>query len=207
MAFDLDKLHALWRADIEPSDADLPTLADLRQHRVMFPVEAVQRHKRVLCLFCSLFCGRSDVIYIHDAKPQTVTLVDLHASGIAAMRRIYPPHWRYVCADYREFLAADESGGYDLVVADQPKALAHAAAIDMLPLVARLCAPRWRLVVNYWDTAAATLGAEPTDRAALSEALGQRTGLRTRFHEMLARGPDIHWAVIDVGPPESTLAP
>jgi hypothetical protein len=196
--FDLDRLQAIWRSGATPGDADLPVLGDLRSFGARFPRDAVQGSRRALCLFCALFCGRSDVIYVHDAQPEYVTLVDSDAAAMATMRRLYPPHWIFWTGDYRDFLATAEPAHFDLVVADQPRLIGKDVVLAFLPMIARLCAPRFRFIANYWAETVAELGADADDLRALSRALSERSGIAVGFHEMMRRGPELHWGVIDV---------
>jgi hypothetical protein len=194
-----EKLHQIWRTGNEAGPKDLPTLDGLRTWRISFPAAAILGKTNVLCLFCAFNCGRADVIYVHDAQPRRVTLVDSHRLAMAAMRQLYPSHWTYWCGDYHEYLSGAAPAGFDLVVADSGRPFCNEVAIDCLPGTARLSAPRFTFIVNYWPETVAQLGANVDDLAGLSRALSERAGVAARFREMHQRGqPDLYWAVIDV---------
>jgi len=196
------QLLDIWNTGREAEAEDLPTLDDLRAEKCDFLVNAVLGRTNALCLFCAMCCGRSDVIWVHDARVEHATLVDADRFAMAAMRCIYPPHWAYWTGDYREFLAQAEAGGFDLVVADQPHVFGSDVALDWLPHIAKLAAPRFRFIANYWPETVENLGAAPDDMAGLSSALSERVGLTAHFREMLYRGRvekvDLYWAVIDI---------
>jgi hypothetical protein len=195
----MDRLHAIWREGREPRLEDLPTLGELRAYHSDFPTDAVQGKTNALCLFAAWFCGRSDVIHVLDAGIRHATLVDKFAPGMAAVRQLYPPNWAHWCGDYRDFLASAEPAGFDLVVADQPREYGSEVAITCLPAIARLCAPRFTFVVNYWRETVAELGAARTNLPALSRALSDRSGIVADFRWMERRVPELDWAVIEIG--------
>src|SRR5205807_10582117 len=110
----------------------------------------------------AVFYGRNDAIRIYDAGPAHATLVDNDARRIKEMQLIYPAHWRFVAADYADFLTAADLAAerYDQVVADQPLDIARPLAWDELPRLMRL-APE--LVVNYFAEMVEELGVGADD--------------------------------------------
>jgi hypothetical protein len=175
---------------------EIPTIEIVRAQAPRFPVAAIQRKKRVLCVFCAWFYGRSDIIHVHDACPEHVTLVDLHAPSLEDIQLIYPRSWSYVCADYKEFFLGAEAAGqtFDLVVCDPFKGPARAVAWELLPTIMRLCSDTY--VTNYFTEMFDELGAKPDDLVGLSRAVKQRTGVDVEFVETMERNSTVHWAVM-----------
>jgi hypothetical protein len=191
--FKADALGALgWTEDPD----EIPDLAVLRQQAAFFPTGAIKGKRNVLCLFCANFYGRSDVIHVHGAAPDSVTLVDNDAVRIERMKRIYPADWTFFCGDYREFLqqAAAAERRFDLVVADPPRAMIAEVAVDALAPIVQLCSET--IIVNFLKEMCDELGAAPDDLEALSRVVERRSGVAVSFVELLPRGPDIYWAVM-----------
>lgn len=197
----LKALQALWAVGEDVPSEELPTLDDLREDQSNFPADAVTGKVNVLCLFSAMLCGRNDVIYVHDASPRSVTLVDRHKAAMETMRRLYPKHWVYWPGDYREFLLHSEPRVYDLVVADQPPELGIEVAIRQLAAIARLAADRFTFIVNFWPETCTELGADRLDLPGLSRGLSERSGLIANFREMSPRWTGLDWAVIDLERP------
>jgi hypothetical protein len=194
----IDQLHAIWAEGRPARPEELPTLDELRDYRIVFPMDALEGKTNALCLFSGWFCGRADVIHVLDAGIAQATLIDNHPPAISALQHLYPSHWTYWCGDYRKFLATAGRRGFDVVIADPNRADAGDVALNRLPDIARVCAPRFTLVINYWRETVAALGADRTDLAGLSQALSERSGVDAQFCWMERRATDLDWAVIEV---------
>ncbi len=181
-----------WTGD----DGELPTLPLLRSNAPEFPVDALRHKSNVLSIFCCRFYGRSDVIHIHDARPDAVTLVDNDAPAMADMKLIYPSHWDYVTGDYKEFLAAAVEAGhsYDFIIADQWVNMAREVAWEFLPTIMKLCSDTF--ITNYRDEMFAELNLRPDDLAGLSEAISAKTGTEIAFTQVIPRSKPAYWAVM-----------
>jgi hypothetical protein len=99
-AFELGALQGLrWTRDV----GEIPDIEEVRPEARAFPRAALRGKRNVLSLFSARFYGIADVIHIHDAAADHVTLVDLDTECLEAMQRIYPREWMYVNADYSDF--------------------------------------------------------------------------------------------------------
>lgn len=177
-------------------DGEVPNLALVRALAPAFPA-AVLRHKSsALCLFSCRFCGKADVIHVHDARIAEVTLVDNDASAMADMKLIYPASWNYIVADYKDFLAAAAQTGarYDLVIADEWLYMAKEVAWDALPMIMSVCSDT--LLLNYTDEMFAELGVPPGDLSGLSNAVSRRTNTPIVFADIIPRSKPASWVVI-----------
>jgi hypothetical protein len=159
---------------------EVPDIEVLRAHarmRPYYPVDVLKGKRRVLALFCAEYYGKLDIIHIHDAAPEYVTLLDYNPEFMEGMRLIYPRDWVYVCADYKEFLRDAEAGGltYDLIAADPWRGMCREVALDRLPEIMRLCTDT--LIMHYATETFEELGAAPEDFPALSRAIERRTGV------------------------------
>lgn len=193
-AFAAGALRALrWTEDPE----EVPTIEIIREQApAAFPHRAIRGCRNVLCLFSAWFYGRSDVIHVHDAAPERATLVDLHGPSLDDMRLIYPAHWRYVCADFRDFLAQAEADdiSYDLIVSDPFRGVETAIAWELLPAIMRLCSKTF--VTNYFVEMFKELGVAANDVDGLSRAVRERTGVDATVTEIVLRNPDVSWVVM-----------
>jgi hypothetical protein len=190
------KQGALERLKWTEDAGEIPTIKILRDQAARFPVDAIKHKRNVLCMFCAWFYGRSDVIHVHDACPDQVTLVDYHAPSLEEMKLIYPPDWTYVHEDYKEFLRqADQDGlTYDLIVCDAFKDLGEKVGWDSLPTIMRLCSDTF--ITNYFPEMFGALGVEPDDLDGLSRAATQRTGVDVVFNRTLERSNGVYWVVM-----------
>ncbi len=177
-------------------DCELPTVPVLRYWAGEFPATTLKHKSNALSIFCCRFYGRADVIHIHDAHPDAVTLVDNDASRMADMKLIYPPHWNYITADYEEFLAEAVASGrsYDFIVADQWAFMGKTVAWDLLPAIMKICSDTF--ITNYRDEMFEELNLRPTDLAALSEAVSEKTGTEIAFTQIMPRSKPAYWAVM-----------
>ncbi len=177
-------------------DGELPTVPVLRYWAPQFPIEALQQKSNVLCIFCGRFYGRADVIHVHDAGPDTVTLVDNDALLMTDMKSIYPSHWHYVTADYKQFLAdAAQSGmSYDFIVADPWLTMAREVAWDFLFKIMNICSDTF--ITNYSDEMFSELNLRPDDLAGLSRAVNERSGTKVTFTQVIPRAKPAYWAVM-----------
>ena len=176
---------------------EVPTIEIIREQAPAdFPHRAVRGCREVLCLFSAWFYGRSDVIHVHAAGPDQVTLVDLHGPSLADMKLIYPAHWRYVCADFRDFLgqAETEGGFYDLIVSDPFRGVETAVAWELLPNIMRLCSSTF--ITNYFIEMFLELGVAADDVEGLTRAIRQRTGVDIVVTEIVPRNADVSWVVM-----------
>jgi hypothetical protein len=191
--FKAGALHALrWTEDVD----ELPTLEILREQAPPYPVDAISGCRNVLSLFSAWFYGRSDVIRIHDSCPEHVTLVDINEPLLQDMQLIYPAHWTYVRADYRDFLRQAEAEGrsYDLIVCDPFTDLVKPVAWDFLPIIMQLCSGTF--ITNYFAEMFSELGMEHDDLDGLSRAVKQRTGVDVAFVQALVRNSAVSWMVM-----------
>jgi hypothetical protein len=186
-------LEALkWTED----DGEVPSLSILHSQAGAFPIAAVKHKAKALCMFCCRFFGRQDVIRVHNAGPDSVTLVDNDAAGMENMRMIYPAHWNYVTADYGEFLAqaAQSGSSYDLIVADPWKTMCDKVAWDALPTIMRICSDTF--ITGYSSEMFKELNVQPDDLDGLSRAVGERTGVGIVFTQTVLRTYPVYWAVM-----------
>ena len=177
-------------------DGEVPTLPILRSWSSRFPVAALRQKSNVLCMFCCRFYGRADVIHIHDAGPDTVTLVDNDAARMTDMKLIYPPHWNYVIGDYKEFLAeaVRSDWKYDVIIADLWRSMAREVAWDFLPTIMSICSDTF--IVNYFDDMFEELQVPPTDLVGLSQAVSERAGIKIAFTQIEPRQSPVYWALM-----------
>jgi hypothetical protein len=125
-----------------------------------------------------------------------VTLVDLHEPSLEDIKRIYPRHWNYVHADFRDFLRQAEEQGlsYDLIMCDPFKDFGEAVAWEALPAIMRLCSDTF--ITNYFVEMLRELGVGPDDLAGLSRAVKDKTGIDVEFTETVHRSEAVYWAVM-----------
>lgn len=176
---------------------EIPTLEILREQTSnSFPTQAVRNCKRVLSIFCANFYGRSDVIHIHDAAPEHVTLVDLDLPSLEDMRLIYPAHWTYINQDYETFLhnAAADGLSFDLVVCDPYRGHGKTVAWQLLPTVMRLCSDVF--ITNYFGEMFEELAVGPEDVGRLSRAVRGHTGVNIEILNVIHRAADVYWVVM-----------
>jgi hypothetical protein len=176
---------------------EVPTIDVMRTRKNAFPVGAIKHKQNVLSLFSALNFGRSDVIHIHDACSQRVTLVDIHADCLADMQLIYPAHWTFACMDYKQFLANQGPKSYDLIVADPPLSLVNEVVWDQLPTIVDRCSDTF--ITNFTAEICDQLGAARNDLEGLSRALKAKIGVDVAFVEMMERNSSVYWAVMRVG--------
>jgi hypothetical protein len=192
-AFKRGALEALqWTED----DAEVPSLPVLRYWAPVFPAAALRNRADVLCVFSCRFYGRADVIHVHDAGPDAVTLVDSDRPTMADMKLIYPADWRYIISDYREFLAEAARAGrsYDVIVADPWLTMAQEVAWDVLPEFLAICSDTF--ITNYSTEMLAELGVQPDDLGGLTRAIGRRTGADVAVVQCLVRNSAVAWVVM-----------
>jgi hypothetical protein len=193
-AFKLGALLALrWTEDI----GEIPDLEVLRaQAKPAFPLKAIQGKRNVLAMFCVRYYGMLDVIHIHDAGPDQVTLVDFDAECLEAVQRIYPRQWNYVLSDYKDFLREAEARGlvYDLIVADPWRVQCPEVGFDMLSTIMSLCSDMF--VMHYVKEMFDELGVAWTDFAGLSRAIKERTGVDVMVTDMVERSTENCWLVL-----------
>jgi hypothetical protein len=136
-----------------------------------------------------VYYGRNDIIHIL-ACPEHVTLVDLNAEAMDAMRLICPNTWSYVVADERVFLDQAREGGptYDGVVCDPPRPLAPEIAWDLLPTIMCLCLDTF--ITDYFHEMFDDLGVGRSDLHGLSRAVKQRTGVGVVVTDVKERSKD-----------------
>jgi hypothetical protein len=191
--FKAGALRALrWTEDV----GELPTLEILREQAPPYPVDAIKGCRNVLSLFSAWFYGRSDVIRVHDSCPGHVTLVDINEPLLEDMKLIYPAHWTYVRADYRDFLRQAEAEGrsYDLIACDPFTDLGKPVAWEFLPIIMRLCSGT--LITNYFAEMFSELGVERDDLDGLSRAVKRLTGVDVAFVQTLVRNSEVSWMVM-----------
>jgi hypothetical protein len=191
------KAGALLRLRWTDDHGEIPSIDVLRSHKGRgFPTDAFKGKEKVLSIFCALYYGRNDVIHILDACPEHVTLVDLNAEAMDAMRLIYPNTWNYVVADRRVFLDQAREGGltYDVIVCDPPRPLAPEIAWDLLPTIMCLCSDTF--ITDYFHEMFDDLGAEQNDLDRLSRAVKQRTGVDVIVTDVEERNKDVCWVVM-----------
>ena len=192
--FKTGALDRLWWTE-EPGE--VPTIEIIRAQRpISFPTDAIKDKRNALCLFCARFYGRSDVIHVYDIRPDHMTLVDNDAQSIDDMKLIYPSDWSYVKNDYREFLrqAAESKASYDLIVCDYFPWIAREVVWDNLSAIMDICSDM--LIANYFGEMLNELGVGADDLQGLSNAVAKKTGVDIVFRQMMARGPDVYWAVM-----------
>jgi hypothetical protein len=183
-----------WTLDVD----EVPSIEDIQLKANIFPTDAIEAKKNVLCLFCALFYGRADVIHVYDAAPKTATLVDNLSEHLENMKLIYPLNWEFVSADYEVFLAeaSQSPKTYDLIISDHSTEMARKVLWDYLPVIMNLCSDT--LIGNYLRDMILELGVQPDDLAGLSRAVSRKTGVDVTFSQMLERGPNygVYWAVM-----------
>jgi hypothetical protein len=186
-------LQALqWTED----DGELPSLPILRYWAPVFPRAALRKKSEALCVFCCRFYGRADVIHVHDANPDTVTLVDNDAPAMVDMKLIYPANWNYITADYREFLAEAVRSGrsYDVIVADPWLTMAREVAWDMLPRFLDICSDTF--ITNYSPEMFNELHVQPNDLNGLAFAIKRLTSIDAVITQSLVRNSEVSWVVM-----------
>jgi hypothetical protein len=191
--FKLGALLALrWTEDI----GEIPDIEILRSKARAFPSHAIKGKRNVLSMFCVREYGVIDVIHIHDAAPDRVTLVDLDEECLDVVRRIYPREWTYIHADYKEFLREAEERGleYDLIVADAWRAMCPEVGFDMFPTIMARCSDTF--VAHYVKEMFEELGVGPDDLEGLSRSITRRTGVDVVATESLQRGSENWWLVL-----------
>jgi hypothetical protein len=193
-------LEALqWTED----DGEVPSLEVLRYFAPLFPKDALRHHSNVLSLFSCRFYGKGDAINLYDACPEQVTLVDINSSAMTDMQLIYPANWKYIVADYKEFVAeaATDGRSYDLIVADPWLTMAKEVGWDFLGEMMKICSDS--LMTNYSNEMFSELGVERDDLAGLSRAVSRRCGVEVTVEQTLARNRDVCWVVMRKPPGRS----
>lgn len=190
------RLGALNQLQWTEDSGEIPTIAVLRSKKGPFPINAMRRKRKVLCLFCARFYGRVDVIHVHDACPDFVTLVDNDAEATQDMKKIYPGDWDFIISDYQDFLrhVTQDGAQFDLIVADPAPWMAKEVAWDNLPIIMNMC--RETLITNYFTDMLDELAVDADDLNRLSFAVSQKAGIEVAFSQMLPRGAGAYWAVI-----------
>ena len=191
------KLGALLALRWTEDPGELPDIEVLRRDvRPQFPRAAIKGKRNVLAMFCVRYYGVLDVIHINDLCPDRVTLVDFDAECLAAVQRIYPGDWTYICADYKDFLAQAEAQGlvYDLIVADPWRLQCPEVGFEMLPRIMARCSDTF--VMHYVREMFEELGVAQTDFPGLSHAIRQRTGVEVVVTEMVERSTENCWLVL-----------
>src|SRR5205823_8676275 len=142
------------------------------------------------------YFGMLDVIHIHDACPDRVTLVDFDAECLEAVQRIYPRTWNYVLSDYKDFLreAVERGLVYDLIVADPWRVQCAEVGFDLLPTIMGMCSDMF--VMHYVQEMFEELGVAREDLAGLSRAITQRTGVAVVATQMVERSTENCWLVL-----------
>jgi hypothetical protein len=189
---------ALDGLDYTEDDDEIPSLDALRQRSLFYPAEYLRGQSSALAVFVTYFLGRNDVLYIHDAGIERVTLVDLDAAGLAMMRQIYPADWTYVAQDFRTFLddATERGDSYDVVSCDQPLHMAEEVAWTNAEKFLRLC--RKVFITNYTGEMLTEIGFGTVDLPAMSHRLSERLKIEVKIDSIHPRiqGQRHHWVVV-----------
>jgi hypothetical protein len=100
------------------------SLDELRKEnaKTPFPKFVLRNCDSALMLFCAGFYGKNDCVWVEQANVKDVTAVDTDASKLRVMQELYPPGWKFACADVYRFTvgATSQALKFDLVVADVP---------------------------------------------------------------------------------------
>ena len=96
------------------------TLDSIYVQAGVYPTDVLAGYESVLVLFGAAFLGVNDVIHLAAAGLADVTVVDLDAEKLDAMRVLYPRTWKFVSADAFDFVDRQCASGarYDVVTAD-----------------------------------------------------------------------------------------
>ncbi len=110
-----------------------------------YPTDLLAGCDSALLLFGAAFLGINDAIHFAAAGLAEVTVVDIDAERLDAMRALYPRSWELVAADAFDFVQRRHAAGerYDIVSADPTTPLMPRCR-DELPI---LCALARRAVV------------------------------------------------------------
>lgn len=169
-----------------------------------FPVSHLADNTSALCLFTHSYFGSQDVIHVYNAAVPQVTLVDIDAPRTAAMRLIYPPHWSYAVADFREFIEQSLGDGtkYDLVTADPDLSLVEEVTDDGLGRFAALT--RRILCLGYTGEGLTRDGFDDGGIDGMSEVISKRIGSKITVVEIMHRNTlvkrnlKVYWAVLSM---------
>lgn len=177
---------------------EIPTPEIMTRSAGPFPKSHLVGKTSALCVFTVRQLGRHDVIHVFNAGIENVTLVDLDASWMEKLKRIYSPRWSYVAPiDYRAFLekALAEGRKFDVVITDPPLGLANEVVVENFGKFLSLC--NHTLIMLFTGETAAELGFDGRGGLdIMSQRLSVRYATRLEVSEVMFRAQNVYWAVI-----------
>lgn len=193
------KAGALKRLSYTEDDGEIPTLDLLRGSSLFYPAYILEGASSALCVFVTFFLGRNDVLYVHDAGIEKVTLVDIDEWGLEAMKKIYPTHWSFVRSDYLKYLddAIERGEHYHVVTCDQP--LFMAEDVGWTHIRKFLSLTDKFFICNYTGDMLSQIDFQTGDIASMSARLSDKMGMPLKINGVFPRikGHHHHWVILE----------